>query len=497
MSRIPIVALVGLPNSGKSTLLNRICGGRKAVVADEAHTTRDLNWGDDTWESMPIKFVDTGGLVPDTTDKIIKEVQIRTFSGIAQADLLLWVIDVKQNVDTISEKIIQKVWKTRKPFIVVINKVDDPNHEKDITMYAHLGGSGFINVSAASSYNLGILMDMIVAQLTKMGFQKLENYSLPGPEKKQKGKKFIQSQQVVRRQKDGTYFVVRENTQDGPGLYQAISEAEAKGIEEAKRVDIKAVVFDLGGVVFQMGHIAVTKYLEVKFNIADGVDYDGKKVWDNTLEVQPNPLELSFWKLLLGNLNLEDSSAGELMEAFATNKVYAGISDFIKLIRSQNISVYYITNTTPDFFALRKQDPILQLFDGGLTDYEFGKSKPDPTIYIELMQRYNLNPGETLFIDNKQENVDTAIELGMWGSVNTPEVTDLELELDLIQSGKTNRIPRIPKVLFLGRPNVGKSSLFNAMVGRNIQIVTDIPGTTLSVNEMLVERTGEEIETDL
>ena len=101
-----------------------------------------------------------------------------------------------------------------------------------------------------------------------------------------------------------------------------------------------------------------------------------------------------------------------------------------------------------------------------------------------LIEKYGIDPKKSVFIDDKIENVEAARKTGMKGIVYLDGVTDLQLELDRVE-GKD---PNPPKILFLGKPNVGKSSLFNAMVGQDIQIVTDIAGTTLSVNEIEIER---------
>jgi small GTP-binding protein len=246
MSKIPTVALIGLPNAGKSTLLNRICGERIAVVANEAHTTRDLNWGEDVWENMFIKFVDTGGLVPDSQDKIISQVQIKSWSAIQSADLLLWMMDRKQDPDTIHEKILSKIWKSGKPFIIGVNKVDSPKQEVDIASYARLGADDFINFSAANGYNLNELMDMIVEKLKELGFEadyskEILNFENEVEEEKvKKGKKYLQSMQYVRQNKDGSYYVEIVNNDGSKG---AMFETFKKQEKVVNKID--NVIFDL------------------------------------------------------------------------------------------------------------------------------------------------------------------------------------------------------------------------------------------------------------
>ncbi|NJS41280.1 GTP-binding protein [Candidatus Gracilibacteria bacterium] len=175
----PLIAFFGLPNSGKSTLLNRLTSSKTAIVAREAHTTRDLNYGETEWDGMYLRFVDTGGLVPDPQDKIQKQIQIKSWLALQDADILVWVIDRKQNPDTIHDSIIQKVFKTNKPVLICINKVDDPNIEVGVQDYAHLGGFDFVNISATNSLGTGELLDILSQKSLELGFQKITHKDIP------------------------------------------------------------------------------------------------------------------------------------------------------------------------------------------------------------------------------------------------------------------------------------------------------------------------------
>lgn len=214
-----VIALIGLPNSGKSSLLNRIIGERKAIVADEEHTTRDINVGTDYWDGYELKIVDTGGLVPDAKDKVHKMVQIKSWSAIAQADLLVWVIDRRTNPEVFSLTMLQKIWKMGKRMIVCINKVDNPNQEKSISDYASLGGDDFICVSANSSYGLNDLMDMIVKNVKEMGFKEAELDIEQAKEAPRGKNRYIK--EVI---KSGDYFITRNVDKDGaPATYEMVT----------------------------------------------------------------------------------------------------------------------------------------------------------------------------------------------------------------------------------------------------------------------------------
>jgi HAD superfamily hydrolase (TIGR01509 family) len=410
--KIPVVALIGLPNSGKSTLLNRFTGSHKAIVAREAHTTRDVNWGQDFFEGLHIKFVDTGGLVPDPEDAIQKQVQIKSWSAISQADLLVWVIDRKQDPETISQEILQRVWKTGKPFIIGINKVDDPNLDKSVADYAFLGGNNFVNFSCNTGYGLNELMDAIVDELVKLGFEQSFETQVEVIKKKRKKQRGLKE---VKKAEDGTFYLTR----DEENLFEIIEE---EGIKDD--YSISDIVVDLYGVVF-----------------------DSAK-----------------------NINSE-------------------VEEFLLKCKASNKNLYYLSNCKSETIEKLKQNRLWKYFSGGLTSQSAGVYKPDLEIFRLLVDTYDLLPASTLFIDDSLENVRAAEGFGMNSGHYVPGYTDLWKVLAEAEKRRYDT----PKIIFLGKPNVGKSTLFNAMVGEQIQIVTDIAGTTMSVNDTLISRDFETI----
>lgn len=411
--KIPTVALFGLPNSGKSTLLNRLTESKKAIVAREAHTTRDINYGEVEWDGYYFKLVDTGGLVPDPKDKIQKQIQIKSWVALEQADILVWVIDRKQNPETIHESIIQRVWKTGKPVTICINKVDDPNMDASVGDYAHLGGFDFVNISATTSYGTDKLLDGIIKKMGELGFEPVSHQELPSDQildskyKKKKSKKLT-------RDKEGNFVVLRENTEDGPGLFYSSQESQIVN-------PIDNIITDIGGVV-----------------TADNI----------------------------------------------INEEYV---EQLKSLKESGASLYYLTT-----FTQVQLDPIIEklpdLFDGGLCKDDTKWTKPDPYVYRELAEKYNFEPSKSIFIDDSQTNVVAAREVGFFGIHYLYGKTNISAIYEEIISGQLNKIPNPPKVLFIGKPNVGKSSLFNSMIGEEIQIVTDVAGTTISVNDTLLNR---------
>jgi HAD superfamily hydrolase (TIGR01509 family) len=471
-TKIPLVALIGLPNAGKSTMVNRLTNGKLAIVAKEAHTTRDLNYGEVDWDGKYFRIVDTGGLVPDPEGPIQKEVQIKSWAAIKEADMLVWVIDRKQNIDTISDKIMQRIWRTKKPYIVVINKVDDPNLDKMPEDYAKLGGLALMNVSCNIGYGLGDLCDKILEVLiaNDMGDNLQQKVSWDFVEHlKPKIDRRLKS---VEKRMDGTYIV-----RGADGIYESFNAREE--IKEDNIVD--NLVFDFYRVVFTDALDETINALTQQYTLrapqqkALKVIYNDK--YDHKITDQQFIDEMS---KIIGQ-KIDYDTVKDLWISLV--KEIPATTNFIKNQRLMGKNIYYITNIGRSIEA-RRQSPIYRFFDGGIASCEVGFKKPDIEIYEALLEKYDLDPKKSCFIDDIPENVEAARKTGMKGIVYLDGVTDLQLELDRVE-GKT---ATPPKILFLGKPNVGKSSLFNAMVGQEIQIVTNIAGTTLSVNEIEIER---------
>jgi HAD superfamily hydrolase (TIGR01509 family) len=480
MTKTPLIALIGLPNSGKSTLINRLTGDRKAITAKEEHTTRDLNYGEDFWEGMYLRFVDTGGLVPDTVDKIQKQIQVKSWGAIAEADILIWVIDRKQNPETISDKILSKVWKTGKPVLICINKVDDPNKDADVSDYARLGGFDFINISAQNGYNLNILADIIVEKALALGFEKPAEEEHPVYTFKNKKKSRLQDVKVGT---DGKYYITRENSEDGPGMFEAFTNETGE-----KVVNIQNVVFDFNNVVFEKRILQLQKYLNDKGGIILSVD-KLCLLYDTMIEKGVEIDTPEFFDELAAELKLETLTGEDLFNFYSdSNEVIQETAEFIKSLKADGKNIYYLTNTGRTTFEARTTTEIFQSFDGGVASFESETKKPDLKIYTLLIEKYGLDVSKTIFVVDNEENIDTARDLGMWVIDFDRDVTDLAFELDKIESGRVERLKIIPKIILLGKPNVGKSSLFNALADKDMQIVTDIAGTTLSVNDYLLER---------
>ncbi len=161
----PTVAIVGRPNVGKSTLFNRILGGRDAIVSDQAGTTRDRHFGDAEWAGRCFWLVDTGGLVPGSSDSMDVAVREQVELAVEQADLLVFVVDGKEGLNPVDREIAAQLRKVRRPVILVVNKLDNfPDTTSQFDFY-ELGLGEPQPVSASVGKASGDLLDRIVEKL--------------------------------------------------------------------------------------------------------------------------------------------------------------------------------------------------------------------------------------------------------------------------------------------------------------------------------------------
>ncbi|MFM8302280.1 MAG: ribosome biogenesis GTPase Der [Gemmatimonadota bacterium] len=164
MSGIPVVALVGRPNVGKSALFNRIVGDDSAIVSEEAGTTRDRHFALAQWNGRDFWLVDTGGLVEDSDLPMDVAIKRQVRQAIAEADLMLLTVDAQAGLHPSDARIVDLIRQSRKPWMLVANKVDDPR-SSDFFEFFNLGAGDPIPVSATNGKNSGDLLDALVARL--------------------------------------------------------------------------------------------------------------------------------------------------------------------------------------------------------------------------------------------------------------------------------------------------------------------------------------------
>ena len=163
MSALPVVALIGRPNVGKSALFNRLVGERAAIVSEEAGTTRDRHFGRVDWGGRDFWLVDTGGLTDDPS-AMDTEIRKQVRQAIDEADLLLLVVDAKAGLHPRDSRVVDLLRDAGKPWLLVANKVDDPRSH-DFYEFFNLGAGDPIPVSATNGSQSGDLLDAIVERI--------------------------------------------------------------------------------------------------------------------------------------------------------------------------------------------------------------------------------------------------------------------------------------------------------------------------------------------
>jgi GTP-binding protein len=161
-SGIPVVAIVGRPNVGKSTLFNRIVGSRAAIVEDRARTTRDRLYGDAEWNGRRFIVIDTGGLEVDPDDPIEVRVQDQARLAIREADLIVFVVDAETGLTPADEEAASLLRAAGSPVLVAVNKADNEKRELEAAEFHRLGWEETHPISASHGRGVADLLDVLV-----------------------------------------------------------------------------------------------------------------------------------------------------------------------------------------------------------------------------------------------------------------------------------------------------------------------------------------------
>lgn len=161
----PTVAIVGRPNVGKSTLFNRLLGGRKAIVSDEPGTTRDRHFGESEWAGRQFWMVDTGGLVPGSQDSMERAIRQQVEMALAEADVVIFLVDGKEGLSPVDGEIAAKLRKTSRPVVLAVNKLDDLPRTTAHYDFFQLGFGEPLCISAQVGKGSGDLLDAVVARM--------------------------------------------------------------------------------------------------------------------------------------------------------------------------------------------------------------------------------------------------------------------------------------------------------------------------------------------
>jgi GTP-binding protein len=166
MSRI--VAIVGRPNVGKSTLFNRLTESRAAIVDEESGVTRDRHYGRSTWNGVDFSVIDTGGYVTDSDDVFEGEINKQVLLAIDESDLLLFMVDVANGITDLDESVSNLLRRTEKKVILVVNKVDNYERSLDASEFYSLGLGDFFSISSTNGSGTGDLLDELVKNLPEV-----------------------------------------------------------------------------------------------------------------------------------------------------------------------------------------------------------------------------------------------------------------------------------------------------------------------------------------
>ena len=158
----PIVAMVGRPNVGKSTLFNRLAGKRISIVQDTPGVTRDRVYAEAEWLNHTFTMIDTGGIEPERNDIIVQQMRRQANIAIETADVIVFIVDGKEGLTAADHEVATMLRKSKKPIVLVVNKVDSLKEEDNAWEFYNLGIGDPITISASQGLGLGDMLDRVV-----------------------------------------------------------------------------------------------------------------------------------------------------------------------------------------------------------------------------------------------------------------------------------------------------------------------------------------------
>jgi len=167
-----ILAIVGRPNVGKSTLFNRLVGSRKAIVEETSGVTRDRHYGKSDWNGKEFSVIDTGGYVVGSDDIFEEEIRRQVEIAIEESDVILLVVDAREGLSALDEEVADVLRRSRKKIYVAVNKIDTGKNLHDMAEFYQMGLEHLFPVSAINGSGTGELLDAIVENFSKI---QLEN----------------------------------------------------------------------------------------------------------------------------------------------------------------------------------------------------------------------------------------------------------------------------------------------------------------------------------
>lgn len=168
------VAIVGRPNVGKSTLFNRLVGGRQAITDDISGVTRDRQYGVTDWNGKTFNVIDTGGFVPQSKDVFEAAIKEQVIIAIEEASLILFIVDAKTGITDLDDSMAHELRKSGKPVILAVNKVDNPNMMLYATEFYSLGFENTFFFASISGSGTGEILDAITVHIEDDNLESLE-----------------------------------------------------------------------------------------------------------------------------------------------------------------------------------------------------------------------------------------------------------------------------------------------------------------------------------
>ena len=169
-----IVAIVGRPNVGKSTLFNRLTESRAAIVDEESGVTRDRHYGKAIWNGVEFSVIDTGGYVTSSDDVFKEEINRQVLIAIEESDLIIFLVDVISGITDLDESVTNLLRKTNKEVVLVVNKVDNNSRRLDAAEFYNLGLGDYFAISSTNGSGTGDMLDEVVRKLPEKVEDELE-----------------------------------------------------------------------------------------------------------------------------------------------------------------------------------------------------------------------------------------------------------------------------------------------------------------------------------
>ena len=172
---VPLIAIIGRPNVGKSTLFNRLLSNRQAIVDQREGITRDRIYGETDWCDHKLKFIDTGGYIPNDFDIFNAAVREQAKEAISEADIILFLVDGKEEITSSDESLAQLVRQSNKINLLIVNKCDTLKSDNQINQFYKLGLNTPLPVSALNGRYSGDILDAIISKLNLKGQNSKKN----------------------------------------------------------------------------------------------------------------------------------------------------------------------------------------------------------------------------------------------------------------------------------------------------------------------------------